>query len=136
MDDVSTFRLYLLRGMYLLIVVGLGFTIWPQIINYSKTDSLWYGVGLSMLGAVSILAAVGIRYPLAMLPVLFFELTWKLIWFIAVAYPLWSTGRMDANHVGTAQDSVLAVIILFVMPWRYVWNHYVKKPGDRWRRSA
>lgn len=131
--EVSIFRLYLLRAFYLFIVIGLALTIWPQIINYSKEWSLWRGVGCSLLGAVSILAALGIRYPLAMLPVLFFELIWKAIWLIAVAYPLWSADQMDAAHLETAQNCVVAVIIPFVIPWKYVWMHYVRKSGDRWK---
>jgi len=30
MNEVSMFRLYLLRATYLFIAVGLGFNIWPQ----------------------------------------------------------------------------------------------------------
>src|SRR5437867_1945536 len=33
MQEVSTFRLYLLRATYLLIVVGLGVEIWPGILH-------------------------------------------------------------------------------------------------------
>lgn len=133
MNDVSTFRLYLLRAMYLLITVGLAFTIWPQILNHSLSLPLWHGVGCSLLGAVSVLAALGIRYPLAMLPVLFFELVWKAIWLLFVAFPLWSANQMDANHVETAQNCIMAVIIPFVIPWKYVWENYVKKQSDKWR---
>ena len=133
MNDVSTFRLYLLRVMYLLIAVGLAFTIWPQILHHPTPWSLWHGVGCSLLGAVSVLAALGIRYPLAMLPVLFFELIWKSIWLIAVALPLWSAGQLVGDNLGTTQDCLIAVIIPFVIPWPYVWAHYVKKRGDRWR---
>lgn len=133
MKEVSTFRLYLLRAMYLLIAVGLAFTIWPQIIHHPKEWPLWHGVGCSLLGAVSILAALGIRYPLAMLPVLFFELIWKSIWLIAVALPLWSANQMDADNLETAQNCLMAIIIPFTIPWPYVWSHYVKKSADKWR---
>jgi hypothetical protein len=86
-----------------------------------------------MLGAISILAILGIRYPLKMLPVLFFELTWKSIWLIAVALPLWSSNQMDAKNLATTQDCLVGVIFLLVIPWPYVWEHYVKMRGDRWR---
>jgi hypothetical protein len=133
MNDVSIFRLYLLRAIYLLISVGLAFTIWPQIIRHSTPWSLWHGVGCSLLGAVSILAFLGIRYPLKMLPVLFFELIWKSIWLIAVALPLWSTGQMDPDNLETAQNCLMGVIVPLVIPWSYVWTHYVKMHGDRWK---
>jgi hypothetical protein len=133
MNDVSTFRLYLLRAFYLLMVVGLAFTIWPQILHHPTPWPLWHGVGCSLLAAVSILAALGIRYPLKMLPILFFELIWKIIWLVAVAYPLWSANQMDAENLETAQNCLMAVIIPFIIPWRYTWINYVKMQGDRWK---
>ncbi|MGH7550176.1 MAG: hypothetical protein ACREK3_05400 [Gemmatimonadota bacterium] len=33
MYGVSTIRLYILRGAYLIILVGLGFMIWPLLLN-------------------------------------------------------------------------------------------------------
>ena len=133
MSDVSTFRLYLLRFAYLLLSVGLAFTIWPQIILHDTKWPLWYGVGCSLLAAVSVLAVLGIRYPLKMLPLLFFELTWKLIWLIAVGFPMWSAGQMNPETMETAQNCLMAVIFLFVIPWPYVFAHYIKSKGDRWK---
>ncbi|HEY4616990.1 MAG TPA: hypothetical protein VIH09_02200 [Flavobacterium sp.] len=133
MNDVSTFRLYLLRALYLLISVGLAFTIWPQIIHHPTPWPLWHGVGCSLLGAISLLAFVGIRYPLKMLPILFLELIWKSIWLIAVALPLWSAGQVDADNLETAQNCLMGIIVPLVIPWRYVWINYVKMRGDRWR---
>jgi hypothetical protein len=133
MNEVSIFRLYLLRAMYLLLVVGLAFTIWPQLLNHPTPWSLWHGVGCSTLGAVSILALLGIRYPLKMLPILFFELVWKSIWLIAVALPLWLANQMDAENLETTQNCLMGIIIPFVIPWPYVWRHYVRQRGDKWR---
>lgn len=135
MNDVSTLRLYLLRALYLLMTVGLAFTIWPQIIHHPTPWPLWHGVGCSLLGAIAIVAALGIRYPLAMLPILFFEMIWKAIWLIAVAFPLWSAHQMDANNLETAQNCMMGVMVPLVIPWRYVWANYVMKRGDRWKRS-
>jgi len=133
MNDVSTFRLYLLRALYLLMGVGLLFTIWPQIIHHPTPWSLWHGVGCSLLGTVSILAFLGIRYPLKMLPLLFFEMIWKSMWLIAVALPLWSEHKMDAENLETAQNCIMGIIVPLAIPWKYVWVNYVKMRGDRWR---
>jgi hypothetical protein len=86
-----------------------------------------------LLGAISILAFLGIRYPLKMLPVLFFELTWKSIWLIAIALPLWSNHQMDADNLETARSCLMGIIVPIVMPWPYVWTHYVKMHGDNWK---
>jgi hypothetical protein len=133
MSEVSTFRLYLLRAAYLLVSVGLVFNIWPQIILHTTKWPLWYGVGCSLLAAVSVLAVLGIRYPLKMLPVLFFELVWKAIWLVAIGLPMWSTDQMDAPTLETAQNCLFGIVLLFLIPWPYVFANYVKKRGDRWK---
>jgi len=137
MSDVSAFRLYLLRAMYLLIVVGLGFTIWPGIIRHPLSWDLMQSATSSLLAGVSVLALVGIRYPLQMLPLLLFELVWKSIWLIAVALPLWAAHRIDAETWETVKACLMGVVLVpLVVPWPYVVAHYVKKPGDPWRRVA
>jgi hypothetical protein len=135
MTEVSLSRLYALRAGYLLIAVGLAATVWPIVINHSPQWPLMNSVACSLLAAVSVLAALGIRYPLQMLPVLLFEIAWKSIWLIAVALPLWSANQMDARTWETVKDC-LAGAILIPLPWRYVISQYVTAPGDRWRRSA
>ena len=133
MTEVSLFRLYALRAGYLLIVAGLAATVWPLLLNHSPQWPLMNSVVCSLLAAVSVLAAVGIRYPLQMLPVLLFELLWKSIWLSAIALPLWSANQIDARTWDTVRDCVLAVILIPLIPWRYVVAQYVMKPGDRWR---
>jgi len=131
---VSTFRLYVLRATYLLIVVGLGATIWPGIIHHAKPWSLMHGVACCLLGAVAVLAALGLRYPLKMLPLLFFELTWKTIWLLAIALPLWSAHRIDPDTMETVRDCAMGLVIFpLAIPWPYVFANFVKAPGDRWR---
>ena len=134
MTEVSAFRLYLMRAVYLLIAVGLGITIWPQVIHHPIT---MHGSTSSLLGAMAVLAVLGIRYPLQMLPLLFFEAIWKTIWLIAVALPLWSAHQIDTDTAESIRACLMGVIVPIVLPWRYVFENYVKKPGDSWgRRSA
>ena len=90
----------------------------------------------SLLAAVSVLAAVGIRYPLQMLPVLLFEILWKSIWLIVVALPLWSANQIDARTWQTVRDCLYGAILIPLIPWRYVVSEYVAKSGDRWRRTV
>jgi hypothetical protein len=135
MTQISAFRLYLLRAGYLLLVVGLGATIWPGILNPAKSWELMHGVVISMLAALSILAVLGLRYPLQMLPLLFFEMTWKAIWLLRVALPIWSSHHMDADTAETAFECSLVIIFLAIIPWTYVFETYAKKAGDAWGRS-
>ena len=57
----------------------------------------------------------------------------KLIWLIVVAWPLWSSGQMDAGTAQTANECLLVAIFLVLIPWPYVLATYVMAPGDRWR---
>ena len=133
MTEVSLWRLYALRAGYLLLVVGLGLMIWPGIFHHDKPWELMQGVVHGMLAALSALAILGLRYPLKMLPLLLFELAWKAIWLIVVALPLWRAHAMDADTLETANDCLMAVVFLIVIPWPYVWATYLGARGDRWR---
>lgn len=80
------------------------------------------------------MAALGLRYPLQMLPLLLFELVWKSIWLIAVAYPLWSAQQIDADTMETVKACLMGIVLFpIAMPWPYVRAKYVKMPGDRWK---
>jgi hypothetical protein len=131
--EVSLLRLYALRGGYLLLVAGLGSTIWPGVIHHDKPWGLMQGVVHCMLAAMSALAVLGLRYPLRMLPLLLFELAWKAIWLVVVAFPLWSAHRMDPDTLETANECLIAVVFLVVIPWPYVFANYLVKRGDSWR---
>jgi hypothetical protein len=135
MQELSTARLYALRAAYLLIVVGLGITIWPLFFTSTRLPEHMQGVVRSVLAAVSLLALLGLRYPVKMLPLLFFELVWKTIWVVAIGLPLWRAGRLDADTAETMKACLMAVIFLVVMPWGYVVRHYLRAPGDPWRST-
>jgi hypothetical protein len=68
-----------------------------------------------------------------MLPILLFEVIWKVMWIAAVALP-----HLVSDDINAATREVLfscsfVVIILAVIPWRYVLRRYVRTPGDAWR---
>ena len=136
MTDVSVSRLFALRAGYLLLAAGLAATVWLLLIDHSPQWPLMNSVVCSMLAAVSILAAFGIRYPPQMLPILLFEVAWKSIWLIAVALPLWSANQLDARTWETVKDCLFGAILIPLIPWRYVIDHYVTRPGEAWRRSG
>lgn len=137
MGGVSVLRLYILRATYLLIAVGLAVLIWPGLINPPDDLEHMRGVVRALLGAVGLLAVLGIRYPLQMLPLLLFELTWKLIWIVAIGIPQWSAGSLDAAARSTWFDCLFGVAVCVVaIPWGYVMQNFVRRPGDHWTRHA
>ena len=131
-SEVSIVRLYMLRAGYLLLAVGLGLTVWPSILDATKSWELMHGVVASMLGAMGLLALLGLRYPIQMLPLLFFELTWKAIWLLRIALPLWLGHRLDADTAETAFECLIVVVYLVLIPWPYVFKTYVTNSGAPW----
>ena len=129
---VATWRLYLLRAMYLLVVCGLGTLVWPQFFHRTQPWAYADGIIACMLLAFSVLSLAGLRYPLQMLPILLWELLWKAVWLGAIALPLWRSGQVDAATSANTFACSFVVLVVIAMPWRYVFEHYVRKPGDRW----
>lgn len=136
MKEVSLFRLYALRAVYLLIVVGLALVVWPGILQHGKPWELMEGVVVCMLAAFSLLCALGLRYPLQMLPVLLWELLWKVLWLALVALPAWNAGTMSQALLENTIACLVVIVVPLAMPWRYVIDHYLKKSGDRWRLAS
>jgi hypothetical protein len=132
MPEVSLFRLYVLRAMYLFIVVGLGTFLWPDIINPAKHWHLSEGHADCMLAAFSLLCLLGLRYPLQMLPVLLWEVTWKTIWLALVPLPQWWAGHVDDAIKPAVFACAMVVIVYAAVPWPYVFRHFVKARGERW----
>ncbi|MEO7864336.1 MAG: hypothetical protein ABIR63_00475 [Sphingomicrobium sp.] len=130
-SDVSLFRLYVLRATYLLLVVGIGAMILPPLISHGPAAR---GVIPSLIGAVGLLAILGVRYPLRMLPLLFFEFAWKMIWLLDFGWPQWSTGQMPPTFGEDIVNIGFGVILMpLVIPWGFVRRQYMTANADRWR---
>ena len=134
MNEVSIFRLYLLRALYLLLFIGQATVTGPLILFPDPDLDLNRSVIRSFLGAISLLSLLGLRYPLKMLPLLMFEFAWKAIWVFAFWLRLWY-GRDTAAVIDeTFFEIALGVVLVpLVMPWGYVYRHYIKTPSERWK---
>ena len=133
MQEVSTFRLYLMRALYLLMFLFLTSTQWPMLLDH-KSRPMMSGVAVALLAALGLMAGWALRYPLKMLPVLIFEFFWKTIWVVMIGVPLWRSGQLTGDYLETWKNCLPGVILVpLIIPWRYFWENYVKAPGDRWR---
>lgn len=129
--EVGKFRLALLRGMYILIVVGLALSIWPGIFTNSGRVADSHTVVSSFLAAVSILAAVGVFYPLKLLPILFFELIWKSLWLLVFALPMHLGEGLDDYAKGNLFAVIVGIVLTAIaVPWCYVFKCYFKTSWD------
>lgn len=127
---VSKFRIYLLRFFYLLIFVLLGQEVWSKIFTHKESWEPLPGVAYSFWAAFSVLAILGILHPLKMIPLLLVQISYKLIWLIIVAYPLWSANQLTGSSAqGLAEINLKSIVVdLLVIPWPYVLKNYILKP--------
>jgi hypothetical protein len=138
MTEVSPIRLWVMRAMYLFMAAGIANMVWPLIISHGPDVPRMTGVAWSLIGTIGLLALLGLRYPLQMIPLLLVELVWKAIWLAAFAFPRWLDGTLDEAMRTSVFETAFGAILLVVIPWRYVWASYVVRPGDPWtfRRST
>jgi hypothetical protein len=122
-------RIFVLRATYALLVIGLGAMILPPVIAH---EPLARGVIPSLLCGVWLLAFLGLVHPLKMLPLLLFELAWKTVWLLAFGLPQYVSGQMPPTFAEDFFNIALGVVLMpAVIPWPYVWRHYVKRAGAR-----
>jgi hypothetical protein len=122
---VSKFRFYLLRFYFALNFVALGFQAWSEIFAHT---GLWQpipGIAYSFWVAFSLLAIWGIIHPLKMIPLLLVQFTYKLIWSIMVAYPIWAAKQLPESHELTNIMVKGVFIDLLIIPWPYVLRNFI-----------
>jgi hypothetical protein len=129
--EIPRWRLNVLRVIALLFAVS-GFFSYPQIlIHASATDR---GMIKAFVTGLWLMSFLAVRFPRKMLPLFLFEFVWKTVWLLAFGLPQWITGvgspRLSEDLLGIG---IPPVLLAFVIPWGYVWRHYVKQPSERWR---
>lgn len=107
--ETSTVRLYLMRTLYLLIAVAVGADIWPRVLGAGGPMDAMDGVAYAFWATLSLLAILGIRYPLKMVPLLLVQLAYKSIWLLAVARPAWRAGSPDSAVAAMAREFLFGV---------------------------
>ena len=132
-QELTTQRLNVMRFGYAFMGIGLVVVKWPVVVQDARSLPVMEGVVACLLTAMSLLAFLGLRYPQRMLPILLFEVIWKVIWIGAVAIPQLVSNDLNAEARDLLFRCSFVVVILAVIPWRYVWRRYVRTPGDAWR---
>lgn len=133
LPTVSLLRLYTLRACYLILAAGLGTYVWPAVIHHTPQLAAPRGIELSLFAGLGAIALLGLRYPVKMIPIMLFELTWKAVYLIAFALPLWRAHQITPAVAEDLSAVLVVVVFLPLIPWVYVWREYVTARGDRWR---
>jgi len=131
-DGLSTRRLNVMRVGYAFMGVGLVIVRWPLLIQDAPSLPVMDGVVTCLLTAMSLLAFLGLRYPAQMLPILLFEVTWKVMWIAAIAVPHLVAGTMNAATRDVLFNCSFVIVIIAVIPWGYAWRRYARTTGDAW----
>ena len=131
-QELSTRRVNIMRLGYAFMGVGLVIVKWPLLLDVRNVPVM-EGVVMSLLTAMSLLALLGLKHPVRMLPILLLEVGWKSIWIAAVAIPRLISGDLDAAAGDVLVNCSFVVVILAVIPWRFAWTRYARTPGDPWR---
>jgi hypothetical protein len=130
-NELSLLRLNIMRVIYFAIAFLEGSQVVPALFVHEPTSR---GVIPSLLSGLCLMCVFGLRYPRQMLPLLMFEMAWKYIWFFAFGLPQYLSGQVPPTFSDDFMPITVGVVIMpFVIPWGYVWRHYVKTPGERWR---
>ena len=133
--NISLFRLYLLRALYALLAAAEG-SIQIRLFLHHSHWTQATGVAHCFLLALAVLSIIGVRYPLKMLPLLIYEILWKSIWLVGIALPLWLADQVDADTRKGFFEIGPVIVLIPVIPWPYVFQTYIAKPGDRWTGHA
>ena len=130
-DELSLIRLHVLRLVYFLIAFAEGSQVVPALFAHEPAAR---GVIPALLSALCLLCLLGLKYPRQMLPLLMFEMAWKYLWFFAFGLPQYLSGQAPPTFAEDFKAITVGVVVMpFVLPWGFIWRHYVKAPGDRWR---
>lgn len=132
-SEVSLIRLYALRAGYLLLAVGLGIVVWPRVIHHTNQYAATYGIQVALLAGIGATALVGLRYPLRMLPLLLFEVIWKVIYLTAFALPAWSAHQVSKSMAEDITACLWVVVFIPIIPWGHVFRQYALEPSERWK---
>lgn len=125
-DGVRRTNIYLMRLLYLLMIVFLGKDSWTHILTHQgpwepKEAMVW-----SVWAAFATLAVLGFFRPVKMLPILFLEIFYKVLWLFIGAYPLWKAGTLAGSPAEGMTYAFLWVILpIVIIPWGYVFKTYV-----------
>lgn len=124
-EGVALIKIYLMRLVYLLTFTMVGWDSWTAIIRHEGSWNPLEAVAFCVWAAYATLSVLGLFHTLKMLPLLLFQILYKSIWLIAVAYPLWLADQLTGSPAEGLTYAFLWVILPVVaVPWGYVFGKF------------
>lgn len=125
-EGVRPINIYLLRLLYLLMIIGVGSEAWPALLNHEGTWDHTKAVAWCVWAAYPTLSVFGLFRPLRWLPLVVFMIFYKTLWLFVVAYPLWRNGTLAGSPPEEmAYVFVAAPFIALIVPWGYFFRKFV-----------
>jgi len=79
-----------------------------------------------MWAAFALISLIGVFHPLKMLPLMLFEIMYKLLYLLLISYPLLLAHKLAGSPEEEMTYRFLPVVLgIIAVPWRYVLNKYV-----------
>jgi hypothetical protein len=132
MEQKHHIRRKWLKFMYVYTIIlpgltGLTVIFWPELyltaFQWQPQDQYLLGITGSMWLSFAILSAFALRNPLRFLPVLLFQLSYKVIWLSLVVAPLWFNEGLSIYEIVFALTMVSYVIgDLIAIPFSYLFQ--------------
>jgi hypothetical protein len=130
-EGVRPINIYLLRLLFLLVVVFVASDAWSAILRHEGRWDHVKAAAVCMWASYSVLSVFGLLHPLRWLPIVMFEILYKIIWLVIVAYPLWSTDQLAGSPAEEMTSAFVWVVLPIVaMPWGYAFRTYLR-PSKR-----
>ncbi len=125
-EGVPGINIYLLRLMFILMVVFLGMDSWSHILSFKGIWNSTNAMAWCIWASYSVLAILGIIHPLKMLPIVMLEIFYKVLWLMIVAFPLWKSNQLTGSPAEAMTNAFLWVLLPIVaMPWKYFFKEYI-----------
>jgi hypothetical protein len=125
-EGVPPINIYLLRLLFTLMFLFLGYDSWSHILHHTgawdpASSAAWF-----MWASCAIVAFIGILRPLKMLPIVLFEIVYKTAWLLVIALPLYQQNQLTGTPAeGMANNFMLVILPIVAMPWRYFFRTYI-----------
>jgi hypothetical protein len=128
-EGVPKINIYLLRLLFTLMFLFLSYDSWSHIFAHKGPWEVTDAAAWCMWGSCSIISFIGIMRPLKMLPIVLFEIVYKVTWLLIVAYPLWVKNELAGSPAAhTTNVFLLVALPIVAMPWIYFYKNFIAPP--------
>jgi hypothetical protein len=125
-EGVPKINIYLLRLLFTLMFLFLSYDSWSHIIVHTGAWDVTDAAAWCMWGSCSIISFIGIIKPLKMLPIVLFEIVYKITWLLIVAFPLWAKNQLAGSPAAyTTNVFMLVILPILAMPWGYFYKNFI-----------